>query len=67
MNSTDHETRRSFLRKFAAGALFAVAGMTAGPRKSEAGEVKKTGSDNEIIYRETDHFREYYRSLRGQD
>ncbi len=65
MNSTENETRRSFLRKFAAGTMLAVAGISARPRNTEAGEIKKTGRDNEIIYTETDQFRDYYRSLRA--
>ena len=64
MNSTEQETRRSFLKKFAAGTMLAAAGITAKPHKAEAKSVKNTGLNSEIIYRETDDFRKYYRSLR---
>jgi len=65
MNSTEHETRRSFLRKFAAGTLLAAAGISAKPREAEADSLTEPPGDGETVYRETGEFRDYYRSLRG--
>ncbi|NIA19034.1 MAG: twin-arginine translocation signal domain-containing protein [Xanthomonadaceae bacterium] len=55
--------RRSFLKKLAFGTAVVVAGSTIKPGKATARNRKTDG--NEILYRETPAFRDYYRSLKS--
>ena len=64
MKNTEHETRRSFLKKFASGTALLVAGLPTRSRTSHAEGVRQTCEDDEIMYRETEEFRDYYSSLR---
>ncbi|AEH45677.1 hypothetical protein Thein_1822 [Thermodesulfatator indicus DSM 15286] len=52
--------KRSFIKKaiVVAGAVLAL-----GSNKAKANKVK-TGSQNEVLYRETETFRKYYETLR---
>ncbi len=55
--------RRSFLKKLALGSAAAMAVGAVKPRPAAA-RSRETVED-EILYRETPAFREYYRSLRS--
>ncbi len=64
MKNIEHETRRSFLKKFASGTALVVAGLSSKSGTARAGGVRQTVRDDEIMYRETEEFRDYYRSLK---
>jgi hypothetical protein len=55
--------RRSFLKKLALGTAVAVAGSTIKPGKAAARNRRTDG--NEVLYRETPAFRNYYQSLKS--
>jgi len=55
--------RRSFLKKLMFGTAVAVAGSTIKSGKAAARSQK--ANINEVLYRETSAFREYYRSLKS--
>ena len=55
--------RRSFLKKLAFGTTVVLAGSTIKPGKAAAQSQK--ANINEVLYRETPAFREYYRSLKS--
>ena len=59
----NEDSRRTFLKSLLAGSAMA-AGVASAARPSRA-EVKKEQPDHgqEILYRETDEFKRYYKSL----
>ncbi len=61
-----HQTRRSFLKKLAAGAALTAASISAGtsPSRADSGSSMADSKRGEITYRETRAFSDYYRSLR---
>ncbi len=56
--------RRSFIRGMLAGSAV-MAGFLSSPRKGRGEDRPETAAEGEILYRETDAFREYYDSLRS--
>ncbi len=60
------ETRRSFLRQLFAGSAIAAtaAGAVLNSKKAGAKENKAEQKPDDILYRETDAFKNYYKSLR---
>jgi hypothetical protein len=58
------DARRSFLKRFLAGAGV-IAGAVAVARSAKAGPVKPGPEKNHDLYRETQAFSKYYKSLRS--
>ena len=60
----DDESRRSFLKTVLAGSAAAATVTLSGKKAKAAGRGTQTKNNDEILYRETPAFKEYYNSLR---
>jgi hypothetical protein len=58
------KSRRSFLKKLVTGTAAVTAAAAVSPVRVQAGGAKQKSTD-EVLYRETPAFRDYYRSLEG--
>lgn len=58
----DDRDRRSFLKQMAAGSAIAATALSGKAIKAQ--EQETTRQKDEILYRETEDFTEYYKSLR---
>ena len=65
MKGSENETRRSFLKKLAAGTALVVAGVSARPSSASTGEGQRAAGGQETLYSETEEFRNYYKSLKA--
>ncbi len=61
----EKKSRRSFLKKLAAGCAAAAAAGMLKPRPVTARSARERKADDEILYRETPAFKEYYDSLKS--
>jgi len=64
MKKERHDQRRSFLKHLLTGTAIAAGTMTIA-RQTEASEVKEQINKVETLYRETEEYKKYYKSLRS--
>lgn len=64
MNNESDGKRRSFLKQLLAGTA-TVVGAAALVKPAKAGPVKMTPDTGETLYRESEEFKKYYKSIRS--